>query len=178
MFTISWQEVRRRLLLCKRLQVLQDMLRVCKLAWCMVSLLRHEVKGRPKMNRRQRMYQTNKLAKKWLFQNDYDFIWLKPHLDNRRNHFKDWYHTKAGSIQQTDIYNLFDGFCFDHLGYLVFLQISTTNFHGIQPYEDFIMNKKGISILMLKAVKTKNKWIIKTKSFPSPTSFIFKKEKL
>lgn len=116
------------------------------------------------MNRRHVMYRTNRLARTWLLQNDYDMIWLKPHLDNRK--IKDFYYTKNGTFQMTDIYNLFDGLCFDQHGTPTFLQISTTNFHPEGPYQEFIKDK-ACKILLIKVVKKNGKSQVQAKNIKS-----------
>jgi hypothetical protein len=119
------------------------------------------------MNRRKTMYNTNRLAREWLFRNGYDLIWLKPHLDARKKKFKDFYHTRQGTFYATDIYNLFDGMCFDSTGQITMLQISTTNFHSEEPYAKFMEGKKGFKILLIKAVKKGRSWLVKTKQIPN-----------
>lgn len=111
----------------------------------------------------KRMYQTNKMCKDWLVKNGYDYIWLKPHIDARNARFKETYLTKDGVFYARDIYNLFDGICFDPQGILTFIQLSTTNYHPEKPYLEFIQDKKGFKIMMLRARKKSRKWIVETK---------------
>lgn len=111
----------------------------------------------------KRQYHTNKLCKDWLIENGYDFIWLKPHIDARLSKFKETFLTRQGVFYARDIFNLFDGICFDSDGVLTFIQLSTTNYHKEEPYLEFIKNKKGFRVLMLRAVKKKNRWQVQTK---------------
>ena len=115
----------------------------------------------------KRQYHTNKLCKDWLIQNHYDFIWLKPHIDARLSKFKETYLTKDGAFYARDIYNLFDGICFDSAGVLTFIQLSTTNYHKEEPYMEFLKDKKGFRVLMLRAIKKKNRWLVQTKELKS-----------
>ena len=112
------------------------------------------------MNRRQRMYHTNMLAKKWLLEHDFDHIWFKPHADTRKK--KETYTAKSGTHYQTDLYNLFDGLCFDNTGRVVFLQMSTGRFHPVQKYDEFFLDKDSTYCVMLCAIKKKS-WEIRPK---------------
>lgn len=114
------------------------------------------------MNRRQRMYATNKYARDWLIENGYDMIWLKRHEDLRKAKNQETYYTKSGNYFMTDIYNLFDGMCFDSNGTLTLLQISTTSFHKKEPYQQFMQGKKGFVILLIKVVNLKGGWTVRT----------------
>lgn len=119
------------------------------------------VKGEGELTRRNTMRNTNRLCRQWLLEHNYDYVWLKPHMDTRRSR-KDVYYTKEGVFFQTDIYNLFDGICYDPQGNLVYLQLSTTKYHSEEPYRKFFSNKIG-KCLMMRAVKKKNRWLIQTK---------------
>jgi hypothetical protein len=109
------------------------------------------------------MRNTNRLAREWLFANGYDYIYFKPHKDFRKRKNQEVYFTKQGNFYQTDFYNLFDGFCFDKNGVFTFIQTSTTNYHKIDPYVEFLKGKFGFRVLFLKAVKINKRWHIKTR---------------
>ena len=128
------------------------------------------------MNRRDRMYETNKKAKKWLLDHEFDYIWFKPHHDSRKKKHKETYTTKQGVFYQTDLYNLFDGICFDNAGNVVFLQMSTGKFHPVKKYEDFFMDKDSCYCVLLCAVKNKNRWEIRTKYVYPPQSLVHVEE--
>lgn len=116
------------------------------------------------MTRRDTMRNTNRLCREWLLENKYDYIWLKPHFDSRKKMFKDFFHTRTnGKVFSQDVFNLFDGICFESTGMLTFLQLSTTNYHPEQPYRDFISDKFGFKILLMRTVKKKNRWQVQTK---------------
>jgi hypothetical protein len=65
------------------------------------------LKKERKMNNRERMRASNKLAVKHLLKNGYDEIWLKPHT--ARN---DLVYCQDRKYLATDLWNLFDGICF------------------------------------------------------------------
>lgn len=109
------------------------------------------------------MRHTNKLAREWLLSNGFDYIYFKPHKDFRKHKNQEIFFTKIGVFYQTDFYNLFDGFCFSPDGVFTWIQTSTTNYHKVDPYVEFLKGKKGFRILFIKAVKKKNRWQIKTK---------------
>lgn len=94
------------------------------------------------MNNRQRMRESNKLVRKWLLDNGYDEIWFKPH--GKRN---DLVFTQRGNYLAQDIWNLFDGICKKD-NKLIFLQMSTSNWHGERPYEEWIKKVNGVGILL------------------------------
>lgn len=93
-------------------------------------------------------------------------------MDTRKDKFKELYYTKQGNFYQTDLYNLFDGCCFDSCGNLVFLQMTTTKWHPEKEYVEFIKNRYGFRILMLRAVKKKIRWNIETKEISRPKIII------
>lgn len=109
------------------------------------------------------MRHTNSMVRDWLLNNNYNYIWFKPHQDTRKSKFKETYETKEGVFYQTDIYNLFDGICSSPHGEPVFLQMSTTNWHPEKPYLEFLNKNKGFKILMFKAVKRKSRWHLEHK---------------
>jgi len=65
------------------------------------------LKWRKKLNNRERMRASNKLAVNHLLKNGYDDIWLKPH--SARN---DLVYCQDRKYLSTDLWNLFDGICF------------------------------------------------------------------
>lgn len=123
------------------------------------------------VSRRDTMRNTNRMAQEWLLQNGYDYIWLKPHMDGRKNRHKETYLTTRGRFYQTDLYNLFDGICFDKTGRTVFLQLSTNKFHPVLRYEKFFSDKFDTYCLMLAAFKAGRTWEIRTKRILPPMRF-------
>ena len=128
------------------------------MAWAVVSLLSPENKRKGKMNRREKMRNTNSLCRKWLLDNFYNYVWLKPH-----NKHPETYETKDGVFYSTDIYNLFDGICIDRTGNPIFLQLSTTNYHSEKPYQKFLQDNGGFKIMLMRAKKQNGRWKVESK---------------
>jgi len=116
------------------------------------------------MNNRLRMRDTNKKVRFWLLENGYDDIWFKPH--SKRN---DYVFTQERTYLATDLWNLFDGICFDSLGRPIFLQMKTNAWPKEKPIKDFI-RKRMIRVLVLnntnKMKSTNGKYGIFTRSYP------------
>ena len=93
------------------------------------------------MNNRQRMRASNKLVREWLLENGYDEVWFKPHT--ARN---DLVFTQKGNYLATDLWNLFDGICFNQSNMIVFLQMKTNNWAKSKPITDWI-KKYGLNVL-------------------------------
>lgn len=94
------------------------------------------------MNNRERMRASNLLVRKWLLENSYDSIWFKPHTV--RN---DLVFTQKGNYLATDLWNLFDGICFNKFGLIVFLQMKTNAWAKEKPIGDFLKNHYGFEVL-------------------------------
>ena len=94
------------------------------------------------MNNRLRMRASNLLVRKWLLENGYDQIWYKPHT--ARN---DLVFTQKGNYLATDLFNLFDGICFNRLGLIVFLQMKTNAWAKEKPIETFLRNHHELRVL-------------------------------
>ena len=67
----------------------------------------------------------------------YDEIWLKPHV--RR---ADLVYTRGEWYRALDLWNLFDGICFNPDGEAVYLQIKTNAWAKEQEIVDFMSDKK------------------------------------
>lgn len=99
------------------------------------------------------MRDNNNTARDFLIRQGYQDIWLKPHT-----RYKDWVwshgeYDKNGKFRvikytTMDLWNLFDGMCWKD-GKLHFLAISN-KFKKITETEQFIRNKTGFSVLMIK----------------------------
>ena len=87
------------------------------------------------------MRASNKLVREWLLQKGYDEIWFKPH--SKRN---DLVFTQRGNYLATDLWNLFDGLCFDESGEIRFLQMKTNAWAKQEPLIKFA-KKHNITIL-------------------------------
>ena len=100
------------------------------------------------MNPRERMRFSNRKAVIWLLEHGYDDIWLKPH--GRRH---DLVYTSGEWYRALDLWNLFDGICFDEEGTVVFIQIKTNAWPPMQPIYDFMRRKHDIKVLCINVFK-------------------------
>ena len=90
------------------------------------------LKRRKKLNNRERMRASNRLARIELLSLGYDDVWLKPHT--ARN---DMVYCQDKKYLATDLWNLFDGICFGkHRPF--FIQIKTNNWAAEKPIKDFL----------------------------------------
>jgi len=88
------------------------------------------------------MRASNKLVRDWLLENKFDDIWFKPH--SKRN---DLVFTQNGNYLATDLWNLFDGICFDKFGNIRFLQMKTNKWAKEDKMKLFIKTHAMITIL-------------------------------
>ena len=77
----------------------------------------------------------------WLLKNGYDEIWLKSHT--RRT---DLVYTVGEWYRALDLWNLFDGICFDHDNNIVMLQIKTNAWAKEKPLKQFAKDHKNIKV--------------------------------
>jgi len=105
------------------------------------------------MNPRARMRFSNRKAVLWLLKNNYDEIWLKPHT---RRH--DLVYTRGEWYRALDLWNLFDGICFDDNDNIVLLQIKTNAWAKEKPLKDFVKQHKNIIVLSINVKSEKNRW--------------------
>lgn len=112
------------------------------------------------MHTRQRMRISNRKVVMWLLKNSYDEIWLKPHT--RR---ADLVYTRGEWYRALDLWNLFDGICFDPDNNLVFLQIKTNSWAKDPPLKAFVDTHKNIKILSFNVKNKKGKWEILTRQY-------------
>ena len=102
---------------------------------------------------------SNRKAVLWLLENGYDDIWLKPH--GRRH---DLVYNTGEWYRALDLWNLFDGICFDREGNLVLLQIKTNAWAKEQPIKDFLSDKNNLIALSIN-VKYGKKWTINIREY-------------
>ena len=95
------------------------------------------------MNRRERMRTTNKKIREWLLEKGYDDIWFKAHGKQ-----KDMTFTQRGNYYSTDLWNLFDGICFDDQGNLVLLQMKTNGWADSKEIQEWLMKRKNLNVLV------------------------------
>jgi len=104
------------------------------------------------------MRASNRKAVMWLLQNGYDDIWLKPH--GRRH---DLVYTRGEWYRALDLWNLFDGICFDEGGNIVLIQIKTNAWPPKQPILDFLIDKKNLKVLAINVFKKGSRWEVKVR---------------
>ena len=113
------------------------------------------------MNPRQRMRFSNRKAVIWLLDNGYDDIWLKAH--GRRH---DLVYTTGEWYRALDLWNLFDGICFDKDENIIMLQIKTNAWAKEAPLKSFVDSHKNIIVLSINVKKMKdNKWVVYTREY-------------
>lgn len=110
------------------------------------------------------MRASNKLVRTWLLENNYDQIWFKPH--GKRN---DYVFTQRGNYMAQDIWNLFDGICFDMVGTVIFLQMKTNNWASESEFKKFT-NNHSIKILSFNVTnqlkESKGRWKVFEREYP------------
>lgn len=124
--------------------------------------------------KKKAFYKTNDLARNWLLGDGYTNIWLKRH--DTRHPDSVWLKREPLSTgkmyvvryKAVDLWNLFDGMCFDDEGTLTFLQIKTDAWPNRIQITNFIEDKQGFNVLAIN-VKTriKNGPKVETKSWMS-----------
>ena len=105
------------------------------------------------MNPRERMRVSNRKAVLWLLEKGYDDIWLKPH--GRRH---DLIYTSGEWYRALDLWNLFDGICFDKGGNVVLIQIKTNAWASEKNIKDFLRDKNNVIVLVLNVSRREKKW--------------------
>ena len=113
------------------------------------------------MNNRQRMRASNRKAVLWLLKNGYDEIWLKPHTKRA-----DLVYTVGEWYRALDLWNLFDGICFDKDQNIIMLQIKTNAWAKEAPLKSFVDSHKNIIVLSINVKKMKDsKWVVYTREY-------------
>lgn len=95
---------------------------------------------------------SNGHATKFLLKNGYNQIWLKAHTK-----FKDKVQCQDSRYYALDLWNLFDGLCFDSKGYLWAIQIKTNAWAKASEIIDFQKNYK-IKSIVLNVKKSGSRW--------------------
>ena len=115
-----------------------------------------------RLHTRQRMRSSNRKAVLWLLKNGYDDIWLKAH--GRR---LDLIYTTGEWYRALDLWNLFDGICFDDVGRIILIQIKTNSWAKADPIKEFLKNKKNLIVLVINVKGSGKKWEVLTKEYDS-----------
>ena len=110
------------------------------------------------MHNRQRMRFSNRKAVLWLLKNGYDDVWLKAHTKRT-----DLTYTQGEWYRVIDLWNLFDGICFDEGGNIVLIQIKTNAWPPNKPILDFIADKKNVKVLAINVFKVGSRWDVKVR---------------
>jgi len=106
------------------------------------------------------MRASNRKAVLWLLKNGYDDIWLKAHT---RRH--DLIYTTGEWYRALDLWNLFDGICYDEGGNVVFIQIKTNAWATEDPIFEFMRDKNNIKVLSINVYKKKGRWDVKVRAY-------------
>ena len=104
------------------------------------------------MHNRQRMRISNGHAIQHLLQQEYSHIWLKAHTK-----FKDRIVCKDSKYYALDLWNLYDGLCFDTEGFLWAIQVKTNAWAKAKPIIDFQKDHK-INCIVLNVKKIGSRW--------------------
>jgi len=94
------------------------------------------------MTNRDKMYNSNAIAKDWLFAHGYDHVVIFGHHKTRRGGGMTWTYKKNGKreMQRTnDLWRLFDGICLNNITKtFIPIQIKTNSFGTVQHIADFM----------------------------------------
>lgn len=112
------------------------------------------------MNPRERMRSSNRKAVIWLLKNGYDDIWLKPHTRRHDLVYNtgDWY-------RALDLWNLFDGICFNKGGDIILIQIKTNSWAKEEPIKKFLSDKQNLIALSINVSKRGSKWEVNIREY-------------
>jgi hypothetical protein len=103
---------------------------------------------------------SNRKAVNYLLSKGYDDIWLKAH--GRRH---DLVYTQGEWYRALDLWNLFDGICFDKDGNAIFIQIKTNAWAAEKPIKDFICDKKHLIVLSINVKGSGKKWDVNVREY-------------
>lgn len=101
------------------------------------------------------MRASNRKTVLYLLRNDYDDIWLKAHTPH-----KDLVYAKSGWYRALDLWNLFDGICFDAKGKLWFIQVKTNRWAQEDPIREFLKDKLMLGALIVNVRHIKGRWVV------------------
>lgn len=113
------------------------------------------MKEKKKTNPRDRMRLSNTRVRKWLLYHKFDQIFFKMHIRKQDTIF-----TQKGNYKALDLWNLFDGICFDENNRIAFFQVKTNAWAKEKPMLEF-HKKYGLQILSFNVKKgTDGKWSV------------------
>ena len=111
---------------------------------------------RKQYSTRDRMRDSNRLARHWMLDHGFTWIWFKPH--GKR---KDWCFTPDGTYQWLDLWGLFDGLCMVRDGQtlkIVPFQIKTNRWAKEDEIISWMVDKQTESVLVVNVKGVKGKW--------------------
>lgn len=91
-------------------------------------------KTKQKINNRQRMRESNRRVREWMLENGFDQIFFKAHTKR-----PDLIYTQKGNYRAIDLWNLFDGMCFNQNNKIIFFQVKTNAWAREKPILNFCM---------------------------------------
>lgn len=105
---------------------------------------------------------SNRKAVNYLLEHGYDEIWLKAHTKRT-----DLTYTLGEWYRAMDLWNLFDGICFDRDGNIILIQIKTNAWAKGQDFIDFLSDKKHLKVLSINVKGKDRKWEVFTREYES-----------
>ena len=113
-----------------------------------------------KLNNRQRMRESNRRVREWMLENKFDQIYFKAHTKRT-----DLIYTQKGNYRAIDLWNLFDGICFNELNEIVFFQVKTNLWAKPIPINEFC-EKYGLVVLSFNVKKDPTgKWDVLMRAY-------------
>jgi hypothetical protein len=103
---------------------------------------------------------SNRKAVIWLLENQYDEVWLKAHTKRT-----DLTYTLGNWYRAMDLWNLFDGICFDKYGNIILIQVKTNAWAKGQDFVDFLSDKKHLKVLSINVKGKDRKWEVLTREY-------------
>ena len=97
------------------------------------------------------MRSSNRKVVTYLLSKGFDDIWLKPH--GRR---QDLVYAQGTWYRALDLWNLFDGICFDKTGHCFFIQIKTNAWASKKKLQEF-KKRRDVSIISFNVKLGKDK---------------------
>ncbi len=107
------------------------------------------------MNNRQRMYASNKTARKYMLEvMGANHVYFKEHTKRKSKFYLTFANGESGYYLATDFFNLFDGLCFIGSS-LCFFQIKTNAFPSTAEFNNFLADKRGFSVFAINVLPKK-----------------------
>ena len=81
------------------------------------DIMKEKMKEKKKKTNRDRMRESNLRVRKWMLAHRFDQIFFKMHIRHQ-----DTIYTQQGSYKALDLWNLFDGMCFNSADQIIFFR--------------------------------------------------------